>query len=108
MEQCKHRDVGTKYNYLKADYTSITSKLNKIYWDVLLSDESIDANWNLLKSNVLAIASKYIPKVEVTKKQFLTSHYGGLPKSVMLLRKSSISILSISSHARMLTMLITF
>ena len=33
-----------------------------------MSDESIDANWNLLKSNVLAIVSKYIPKVEVTKK----------------------------------------
>ena len=68
MEQCKHRDVGTKYNYLKADYTCITSELNKIHWDILLSNESIDANWNLLKSTVLAIVIKYVPKVEVTKK----------------------------------------
>ena len=68
MEQCKQRDVSTKYNYLTADYTSISSELNEIHWDILLSDESIDANWNLFKSNVLAIASKYIPKVKVTKK----------------------------------------
>ena len=42
MEQCKQRDVSTKYNYLKADYISISSKLNEMHWDILLSNESID------------------------------------------------------------------
>ena len=108
MEQCKHRDADTKYNYLKAGYTSITSELNEIHWNVLLSDASIDANWNLLKSNVLAIAIVSIfLELKLLENIFPTSHYGGPPKSVKLLRKSSIFILSIHSHAQMLTMLVT-
>ena len=46
----------------------MTSELKEVHWDILLSDESIDANWNLHKNTVLAIVSKYVPKVEVTKK----------------------------------------
>ena len=38
-----------------------------MHWDTLLSDKSIDINWNLFKSNVLAISGKYTP--EVTKKR---------------------------------------
>jgi len=65
-EQYKQNDDFCKYNYKKADYTAINSELNEMHWDTLC-DKSIDINWNLFKSNVLAISSKYIP--EVTKKR---------------------------------------
>ena len=37
-----------------------------MHWDILLSEESIDNNWNSFKSIVLVISSKCTP--EVTKK----------------------------------------
>ena len=57
------KDVMSKYNYMKADYPTISSELSKVHWDTLLNKQSIDANWNTFKSVILAISSKYTPKV---------------------------------------------
>ena len=62
-KQSTPKDVMSKYNYMKADYPTISSELSKVHWDTLLNEQSIDANWNTFKSVVLAISSKYIPKV---------------------------------------------
>ena len=51
---------------MKADYEAINSELDKVHWDTLLCEESVDDNWKSFKSIVSAISSKYTPKV--TKK----------------------------------------
>ena len=54
----------SKYNYMKADYPTISSELSKVHWDTLLNEQSINANWNTFKSVILAISGKYTPKVK--------------------------------------------
>jgi len=77
-EQYKQNDDFCKYNYKKADYTAINGELNEIHWDILLWDESIDINWNLFKSNVLAI-SIVSTSLKLLRNVFLTNLLGGLP-----------------------------
>ena len=92
-EQSKPKDDMCKYNYMKADYCTISSELDKVHWDTLLREQSTDDNWNTFKSIVLAISSKYTPKIKkkrvsnkppwwstqiskaVRDKQHLFSHY---------------------------------
>ena len=48
---------------MKSDYEIINSEFDKMCWDTLLCEESIDNNWKLFKNIVLATSSKYTPKV---------------------------------------------
>ena len=38
-------------------------EFNEINWDLLLSNDTIDINWNLFKEKVTSDVDKYVPKV---------------------------------------------
>ena len=44
MEQSKPKNDMCKYDYMKADYCTISSELDKVHWDTLLREQSIDDN----------------------------------------------------------------
>ena len=51
------------YNYWKGNYLAMCKEFNEINWDLLLSNDTIDINWNLFKEKVTSDVDKYVPKV---------------------------------------------
>ena len=66
-----YQDVACRYNFWKGNYPAMSKEFDKINWDSLLQNDSLDTNWKLFKHKILAATNKFIPratKTSVTKK----------------------------------------
>ena len=51
------------YNYWKGNYLAMREEFNEIYWDLLLSNDTNDIDWNLFEEKVTSVVDKYVTKV---------------------------------------------
>ena len=61
---CTEKNTHTlppKKLYHKADYSIIRSKLSTIDWELLLTEEDINKNWDIFLNTVKSIEEEYIP-----------------------------------------------
>ena len=63
IKELDYKYAACRYNFWKGNYPSICEKFDKIDWDSLLQNDSLDTNWKLFKHRVLAVANKFIPKI---------------------------------------------
>ena len=54
---------SSSYNYWKGNYTAISEEFSETDWDMLLSNDDIEINWELFKEKVISVADKHIPRV---------------------------------------------
>jgi len=69
---------SSSYNYWKGNYTAISEEFNETGWNLLLSNDDIEINWELLKEKVIFVANKYSPRVALLKGPHLINLHGGL------------------------------
>ena len=49
----------------KGDYNGIRGEIEKIDWDTLFLEKSVDQSWQLFRDILLSLQDKYIPTVRI-------------------------------------------
>ena len=67
--KCKRRILRKRimlmYNYNRADWRNIISKLNDVNWELAIDKIEPDAAWDRFKKLLFGILDKHVPKVKV-------------------------------------------
>ena len=65
--KCKRRSLQKRsmYNYNRADWANIISKLNDVAWESALDKLEPDIAWDSFKNILFGVFDKYVPKMKV-------------------------------------------
>ena len=65
--KCKRRSLQKRsmYNYNRADWPNIISKLNDVAWESALDKLEPDIAWDSFKNILFGVLDKYVPKMKV-------------------------------------------
>ena len=61
------KDDSVAYNYFKADYIKMRNYAKLSNWESLVDPKDVDKSWLALKSELLNLRNKFVPKTKRNK-----------------------------------------